>query len=616
MCGIWASLGLTVTPEVIDIVQHRGPDGRGWKEFTNSAGKMCLGHRRLAVIDLSKLGHQPMTDEGERYWLTFNGEIYNFLELRKELEGLGHSFKSFSDSEVLLKAFIQWGDRMLPRLEGMFAFSIWDQCENRLFAARDRFGIKPLYIWKTERGVAFASECKQFTACGDFRPTLNRSAAMNFLASAVTDFESATLFDGVEHVLPGHAVSVQVSKNNKIDVETSDWFKGARLPAVEKSDYTKLIDKFQKLFDRALRAHLVSDVQIGSCLSGGLDSSSIVVGLASKIPKRVVTYSACFDHPDIDERPYMDTVISLTGAEENRVFPEPQLIPEKIALFSWHQDEPVPSTSPLAQWAVFERASQDGVKVMLDGQGADELIGGYRYMLHAHLLDQAKRLKFPSMLSLFREFPCVRPPGNLLMASLRAIYWAYQRGTDKISAVDLPTWIKPSFAKECNFPVKTVPYASDFTEICQRMTFDRGLRALLRYEDRTSMAHGVEARVPFLDNCLADLCLRLPTDARLNDGWMKRVLRDALGDTLPRNVALRRDKIGFATPEAIWLTGSLRGWAISRVLEAVERWPNIFDEKQIDDLLEQGLKSPEDYEASIWRIISFDAWARAFSVKY
>lgn len=616
MCGIWASLGKSVTPRVIDIVRHRGPDGEGWKEFTSSSNaQICMGHRRLAVLDLSADGLQPMLSDDSQYCITYNGEIYNFQKLRNELQHFGHRFFSGSDTEVLLKGYIQWGENLLPRLEGMFSFVVWDINKQRLFAARDRFGIKPLYMWETHSRIAFASECKQFVVCDDFQARLNPLPALNFLSSAVTDSGEETLFHDVRHVLPGHAISVTLNNNGKIELRELDWFSMGRKPHVRERRYADLVDEFKELFSKSLDKHLVADVKVGSCLSGGLDSSSIVSGLTNKCAYPVETFSACFENPDIDERPYMKAVIDATGAVENQVFPSSELIEEKLPVFAWHQDEPVPSSSPLAQWAVFEEASKRGVKVMLDGQGADELIGGYTYMLHAHLLELARGLQVSKINELFRYFPSVKPYGNSAMAVMRSVYWSHLSADDIVKKCDLPAWILPDFVEAAGMPIKTIPSASTFAEVCQKFTFSRGLRALLRYEDRASMAHGVEARVPFLDNDLADLCLRLPSEARMNDGWTKKILRDAMKDVLPKKVALRRDKIGFATPEAIWLTGPLKKWAIERVLDASDKWPNIFCNRQIKVLLDQCLASPQQYNPEIWRVISFSAWADAFSVR-
>src|SRR6185312_2592354 len=329
MCSIWASISFPADTSRIDLVRHRGPDGSGWKMFESAAGPVALGHRRLAIIDVSDAGLQPMADPTRRYWLVFNGEIYNYVELREELRQLGVGFRTQTDSEVLLAGYMRWGEAVLDRLVGMFAFAVWDDAARRLFVARDRFGIKPVYFLARSSGVAFASEIKQLRGLPGDSGRMNLRRTYDFLASGMSDHTAETLFDGIRQLRGGECVTIEADRKDPGEpLAIRRWY---RLPApgtIELSE-REAGDRFRELLGESVRLHLRSDVPVGSCLSGGLDSSSIVCLMARLLGAegkgaRVHSISACYGEKSVDEKPFIDAVVTHAGCEPAYAYPRPE----------------------------------------------------------------------------------------------------------------------------------------------------------------------------------------------------------------------------------------------------------------------------------------------------
>src|SRR3989475_1046549 len=387
------ALDLSALERMVLVQAHRGPDGegyvlldargqerplavvgrladaRGTRPYRHSIG---LGHRRLAIIDLSPLGHQPMTTEDGRCWVTYNGEIYNHVELREELRAKGYRFRSASDTEVLLAAYQEWNESCVTRFNGMFAFAIWDRDRRRLFCARDRMGVKPFYYsWDGAR-FAFASEIKGLLSAG-LRPSPNQRAVFDYLDGACLDHSEDTFFEGIRQLPPAHTLTV----DTQVTVQRY-W----DLPPCGEAGLSvrDAAERFRHLFRDAVRLRLRSDVPIGTCLSGGLDSSSIVcvandlMFVEHAVPRELIgerqkTFSSCFEDPAYDERQFIQPVVERTGAEAHYTFPDPKELAESVSRLVWQQDEPFGSTSIFAQWNVMRLAAQRGVKVLLDGQG-------------------------------------------------------------------------------------------------------------------------------------------------------------------------------------------------------------------------------------------------------
>lgn len=625
MCGLFASVGLTPDPARLDLVAHRGPDGRGWETFASPAGPVALGHRRLAIIDTSDAGLQPMADPSGRWRLIFNGEIYNYRELRAGLEAKGEAFRTASDSEVLLRAYLIWGEDCLTRLRGMFAFLVWDERDKTLFAARDRFGVKPLYLAQTSGGVAFASEIKQLLGAPFATGRVNVARAHDYLASGLSDHTAETLFSGVRQLRGGECARV-VCEAGGARLNVTRW--AAVAAHVAPIDPAEAVERFRAKLIESVGLHLRADVPVGSCLSGGLDSSSIVCLMARLAPQAELhTVSACYPQKEVDERPFMEAVVAQTGARAHYVYPTPDELLERLSALIWHQDEPFGSTSIFAQWRVFEEARRVGVKVMLDGQGADEQLAGYHSafpylfaeMIRAGRPDKALRLMLERreahgaglLGQLARTAPLLAPASAA--EPLRKLYLR-AAGRDLFDTPLIRARGNPSGPLTAAAASLGLDRPRDVAQLCLCMTYASNLQMLLHWEDRNSMAHSIEARVPFLDPELVALSLSLPSSLKLDGVETKSVLRRAMADVLPPTVRERRDKLGFATPEATWMRGALSPLLAQGVEKTLTRLPGLVDPKAARAMSEGMLSGARAADPALWRLANLGLWAERFSV--
>lgn len=631
MCGVFGSLGFVAERARIDIVAHRGPDGSGWQVFPSAAGPVALGHRRLAIIDVSDAGLQPMSDRSGRFHLVFNGEIYNYIELREDLKSKGHVFVSGSDSEVLLAAYAEWGENCLDRFLGMFAFIVWDQGQQRLFAARDRFGIKPLYFVANRYGLAFGSEIKQLLGLPGLSGSMNLARVRDFLVSGVTNHTSETLFDGVLQVQPGCSVSVDASRPWTGNVSPRRWYAIPAASGLELSE-SEAAERFRELFTDSVRIHLRSDVSIGSCLSGGLDSSSIVCAMSQMRDREgsgatVNTVSACYAEKSVDEKPFMEAVVSQTGANPHYIFPRPEDVFVRASDITWHQDEPFGSTSIFAQWCVFEEAKRAGIKVMLDGQGADEQLAGYHSAYAYYMSDLIRRGDYATLIrtmaernqyhgvsyteQLLRYFGPIVPPKlrSLLIKQRQSLVYHNWVNSDIFRTLG-PMRSVLDIASEAN----GLPAITDIASFCLVLTMSSNLPMLLHWEDRNSMAHSIEARVPFLDHRLVEFNLALGNSHKIVQGDTKRVLRSAMLGILPEAVRNRRDKLGFATPEEAWFRGPLRGLVLESIETTLSVFPNLLNKNGVYELSGRILDGRQKFDPVLWRIVNLGIWGRRFNV--
>ena len=612
MCGIAGLVYEGVEAEaraavrrMVQLQHHRGPDGEG---FYDSNG-VSLGHCRLSVIDLTEAGHQPMADPEGRYWITYNGEIYNYLELGAELRDLGFRFKGQSDTEILLAAFCQWGEKCLDRLRGMFAFAIWDERTKRLFAARDRLGIKPFHYWVDGgRRLAFASELK---ALLEFLPqrSANLQLAREFIAWNALDHEAAdTMVATVKRLPPGHAMVWQKSVGLQLwpywQVSVSEELETAPERKAE------LIEEFRLRFQETVALHLRSDVAVGTCLSGGLDSSAITCMVNEELHRRGVsgkgllhTFSACFDDPRLDERRYIESVATSTGCKTHFVFPTGERMSEDIDRWLWHLDEPVGSCSAYAQYCVARLAREEGIKVLLDGQGADEQLAGYRKYILAYLRQLLKSRRF--VLAMRQAIAFFGSPEILRTSRLvdgRRYLFGSVPEFDRLQRGKFHT-ARPAMLQIGN-------------SLGRRLEVDitrHSLPILLREEDRSTMAFGIESRVPFLDHRLVEWLGTLPADMRLSDGWTKCILRDGLAGVLPELVRRRKSKLGFETPETAWLKGPLATW-LRDTLHAPRFLADLVDLAGVRRLLDHRdegdpLRARQNL---LFRLAIYESWARQF----
>lgn len=592
---------------MIAVQRHRGPDGEGLFE----SSEVVLGHCRLAILDLSEAGHQPMPDGERRCWITYNGEIYNWVELAQELQRAGHHFRSRSDTEVLLAAYKQWGPGCVDHLRGMFAFAVWDEQEKRLFAARDRLGIKPFHYWTSADGaqLAFASELK---ALLEFLPErrVNHRLAGEFLAWNVLDHDpAATMLQDVARLPAGHWLSWDAASGLRVrrywTLEVSEELQSS--PA----ERARLIAEFRERFVDSISVHLRSDVPVGSCLSGGLDSSAIVCAVSKELAARQVTnaswqhtFTACFEEPELDERPYADAVTHATRTRNHQVFPDGARLSNELDTWLWHQEEPVGGFGVYSQYCVARLAREHGIKVLLDGQGSDEQLLGYRKFIFAYLRQLFRSGHYVRAAKEAADFLCSREAfaGTTMVEGMR-----YLSRSMSSAASDLwPGAPGPARPADLGLdpPLATRIHA-DMTKF--------SLPVLLRFEDRNSMAFGVEARVPFVDHVFVEWIARLPADLRLRDGWTKRILRDALADVLPPLVRRRKSKLGFNTPEASWLRGPLKPWLMD-ILERPAYVTTLVDATgvtRLRDLHAQNRASASG-TAILLRLALCEHWGRIF----
>jgi len=639
MCGIAGIFNLGKQPvdlwtlqAMTQVQAHRGPDGEGYVLLAQDGpakpitvtGRLSdslrsvprdysigFGHRRLAILDRSPLGHQPMSCDRGEVWLTYNGEIYNYLELRQALQQRGWLFRSSSDAEVLLYAYKEWGEACLQRLNGMFAFAIWDQPRARLFCARDRLGMKPFYYRVTAERLTFGSEIKALLQEPGLALAPNHRMVHAYLLLGLQDHSEETFFEGIEQLRPGHALVLERGR-----LRLWKWWDLDTAAATEEIDDEAATRSFQDLFLDAVRLHLRSDVPVGSCLSGGLDSSSIVCTMQRKLgtlPTK--TFSACFDDPACDERPYLHAVVVHTGVDSLEVFPDGRRLYQDLPRILWHQEEPFGGTSYLAQWAVMQAAADHGVKVLLDGQGGDELLCGYPGYWGSYLGDlvrqgavgQAVREGLASRQCRPATSPTVA--ANFARALLPDAIVASARSRLKRHGV----WINPDFAERYSL---ATGYATKFTTALENHVAaylqTHSLPALLHHEDRSAMAFSVEARLPFLDVRLVERLVRWPARLKLRNGRSKFILREAMAGVLPETVRQRTDKMGFTTPQDRWLGETWKSDVEALFGSQAFAQRGYWDPIRLQRAYREYCAGNRTLGSSLWRCVCLELWHQRF----
>ena len=616
MCGLVAVLapGAPISRSLLDAMRdrlsHRGPDGADSWIGKTSLGSVGIAHRRLAILDLSPLARQPMASADGRSIIAYNGEIYNFIELRAELEALGVSFRTRSDTEVLLAAYGQWGDECLSKLNGMVAFVIWDSVKQRMLAARDRFGEKPLFFAALPGGgIALASELKALTLHPEVRVAANEAVVARFASGFYCEDSEQTFFEGISRLSPAHAMDIDAS--GSVRRRWRYWapdYAPVRESYSERTAARMFLDKL----DRSVRMRLRSDVPVGTSLSGGLDSSSLVCLIArEREAGSVVTqnvFSARFDSdPTLSEGPEIDTVVAHAGVNAYSVTPNPQGLMREFRSMHWHHEEPMQSASMYLQWCVARLAKESGTTVLIDGQGADELLCGYQYYFPTYQHDLADRKQF---FKLWRET-------HLFKWRLRRVARNYANARRRFNpGIALDGWRllrsllrpPPIIAGAYTHGVPDAIAGGRLRRLLAEAVQYTSLPLLLRFADRNAMAFGVESRFPFLDYELVDWAVGLPDEALVKDGWQKLLLRRAMDGILPRTIQWRADKMGYAAPQDVWLRGALRDWARERVFcDHVRHLPG-YDEAALTRDWERHQAGDQDLSWNFWRWISLSEW--------
>lgn len=617
MCGLCGIAAPGRPPEtdvaaaMSETIAHRGPDGDG----VFSAPGIALASRRLAILDLSEAGSQPFASADGRLHLVHNGEIYNYRELRRELEARGHRFVSSTDTEVVLAAYREWGEACVERFNGMWAFALWDSDAERLFCSRDRLGVKPLYYSFDGERLVFASELKAFRADPGTRLEPNERIVRDYLLHDWFDHTDETFFSGIRKLPAAHALTFDR--------------RGLRLRSywrLELQDPPPAADRdgaVRELFVDAVRLRLRSDVPVGTCLSGGLDSSAIACTVAllleteaqnaRPVGERQQTFTVYFEQAGFDERPYAEAVVGATRAAPHWVtFDARELVDDLPAIVEAH-DEPFRSTSICAGWYVMRAAARAGMKVMLDGQGGDEVFAGYHAYFAAHYGDLIARGRIGTLAAELAQHGRLHGAGRAVEAALRPLVPGVlerelrtrRSGSARLLNADLARLAPTSVADG-------LPYPDRLHRLLARILTVRGLPELLHAEDRNSMTHSIEARVPFLDYRLVELLFSLDGGDLIRRGRTKAILRRALGDLLPAVVRERTDKLGFVTPEASWLRGPLGDLAGDVFASQSFRERGFVDTTAARRRLERHRSGELNAGFELWRALNLELWARAF----
>lgn len=625
MCGILGSFSKNTVSDIeknliigIDELRHRGPNDTGKALFELRHGVLALGHTRLSIIDLTQAGHQPMSSGDDRFTIVFNGEIYNYKELRDELILANHIFISNSDTEVLIASWRQWGEQCLDRLKGMFSFVLFDHDLDQLICARDAFGIKPFFYSLTDSEFYFGSEVRALNKLISIKPRVNQQVVFDYLAFGGYDNSESTFFENIQHLLPGHLMRLSFGK--KLTVEKRRWWK----PSIRENkslSFQQAASKLREMFLDSVRLHLRSDVPVGAALSGGLDSSAVVCAmryLEPNMPIHTFTYVA--EDSKLNEEKWADVINGYVGA-----------IPHKISLGSndllndlddmiRSQGEPFVGTSIYAQYSIFRSARENGVVVTLDGQGADEMLAGYSGYPEFRYRSLWQKARFFQAISFIKSW--LTWPGRDKREAKRIFIKSFvpsflrKKMNDFNIKRSIPGWIKKDIVKKSDLSLSSrlvrVGFQDENTkgrilvDALREALTGNGLASLLRHADRNSMHWSIESRVPFLTTELAEFLLSLPESYLISqEGETKSIFRVAMRGIVPDAVLDRKDKIGFETPELDLLR--TQHTQITEWMEILKVIPYIDYPKLIKEV-EDVLKGNRSYHSGIWRIVNVSRW--------
>ena len=607
MCGI---NGITWKDPVLiermnHAVRHRGPDDQG----TYVDESVTLGHRRLSIIDLSSLGRQPMSNEDGSLWIVFNGEIYNFMEIRMVLEERGYRFKSNTDTEVIIHSYREWGFDCVNRFNGMWAFGLYDKAKNLIFLSRDRFGIKPLYYLQNEKGLIFSSEIKGILQCNIERVP-NHKVVYTFLALGLVDESSETFFKDVYRLMPGENLVFDISSHSKT---ISRWYDLSK----RTKDYSQLQEEDLKemirdLFQDSVRYRLISDVPVGSCLSGGIDSSAIVYAMRKQNPKgKIKTFSMVFPGNELDESEYVDEVVKGAEVESHRITPLAEELVKELQDLTWTQEEPFGTLSIYGQYKVMDLAHRKGMKVLLDGQGSDELFAGYFIYFKYYIFESLFNLRICEFLK--TAFAAKDKRNDFIIFPIMTLLskMGFSQGLLKNLWVGGMKFLRGYEEYSLSNPLLEKGFSLNRALYSDLIRYS--LPALLRYEDKNSMRWSIESRVPFLDYRLVELVMSLSYRCKISGGTTKYILRKALRGLVSNKILDRRDKIAFATPDENWISSPLFS-EIARKIIASERFGSrkYWNQGAVVRLHEEHLNGKRSHGPELWRIINTELWLRTF----
>ena len=603
MCGISGIISKLNNPieqgeieKITDLIKHRGPDGVGYFSGKN----FSFGHRRLSIIDLSDHGHQPMSYL-DRYWITYNGEIYNYLEIRSELVELGYLFNSNTDTEVILAAYDHWGAKCLERFNGMWAFAIYDSKEQNIFLSRDRFGVKPLYYLDINDQFAFGSEIKQLLS---LQKTVhsNHKVVIEYLLTSMEGHNDDTFFDGIKSFPQSHYGIYDLRKHTLV---IERYYKLKVDSSLQNLSIEEAVSRFRILFEDSVKIRLRSDVRVGTCLSGGLDSSStsaVASGLYHANGNgQFIGIHAKSSDVENDESNYSKISANHSGIDLHIVEPDIENFMDIIDEVVYTQEEPFGSPSQVMGWYVFNEAKSLGCKVMLNGQGGDEVLLGYeRYF--SSFLKSTSLMQFPKVI---KE---LATNSKLSIKDLFLYYFYFSNSSFRIKILKKHSMLRSQYKEAHDFDAvrKSVKSFKSIEELQNHEISTLQLPHLLRYEDRNSMRHSVETRLPFLDYRLVEFCVSIAVDSKIRQGWSKYILRESMDDILPKSIAWRKDKMGFEAPTRTWIGGCSEQMK-QRVIES-NLLKKFVEHGNLVNCWD-GLSLSEK-----WKYYSIAAWERKFNV--
>ncbi len=598
-----------------DSLVHRGPDGAG----VMLKGPVGLAHRRLSIIDLAG-GHQPMTNPTGKQWITYNGELYNFRELRAELENRGCEFTTQSDTEVVLRAYEVFGDSCVEHLQGMFAFAIWDAQQGRLFLARDRLGIKPLYFENTGSELLFASEIKAILAGSNSQPVFNRSILPEFLASRYVAGEE-TFFEGIRKLPPGRTLSWSATQGFR---ERRYW-----QPPVAREDpdrcYADYVDLVRDGLNDAVQSHLVSDVPVGLFLSGGLDSTVLAALMAEKIDGPVQTFSVGFKEVEANELHYARLAATAADTRHREVLLSPEQFFSELPLLIWHEDEPIAFTSSIPLYAI-SCLAREHVKVVLTGEGADELFLGYDYRYRVTAWNKRIGGLYEELLpAAWRESVANAVPAlpRRLRRYAERSFLALQCNPRELFFENFSVFrndqrqalLRDSRLNAWDIHDRSLRYydagGAEILSCMSHADLQTYLVELLMKQDQMSMAASLESRVPFLDHRLVEKVAAIPGRYRMRGGQTKALLRDAFRDKVPPAI-LKRGKMGFPVPVGAWLRGPFRWLVDEFVLGPRAGMRDHFNSEFLQRLVDEHHAGYANHSDRLWLLINLEIWQRIF----
>ena len=645
MCGFAGFVGSASEQELrlevgrmADQLVHRGPDDSG--VWVDAEAGIALGFRRLAIVDLTPAGHQPMASSNGRYVIVFNGEVYNFGELRKELESLGRSFRGHSDTEVMLEAVSEWGlEAAVKKFVGMFAFALWDRRERMLHLVRDRLGIKPLYCGSAGRTFLFASELKAFRVHPDFSPEINRGALASYLRYGYIP-QPDSIYRGIWKLPPGHLLSLRAGANTSFDVSraVSYWSaqevyeNGAANPF--KGSEGEAIEELDRLLRDSVRLRMIADVPLGAFLSGGIDSSTVVALMQAQSSRPVKTFTIGFHAPEFNEAAHAKIVAAHLGTEHTELYATPREALDVIPKLPTLYDEPFADSSQIPTYLV-SGMTRRHVTVSLSGDGGDELFGGYqRYSNAPQFWETAKRFPYFTRKALARFIRLWKPTtydrmigglGLLLprlarpssvgeriyrLAEAMAVKNPEELYRHLVSYWDSPTEVVLN-AKEAPALLTQSSKCARVGDITERMMFlDLATYLpddILAKLDRASMGVSLEARVPILDHRVVEFAACVPISMKICSGQGKWLLRQVLYRYVPREL-VEKPKMGFSVPIEEWLRGPLRDWAEGLLDPDRLRREGFLRPEPIRELWAEHLSGQRNWQGHLWNVLMFQAW--------